>query len=743
MGSSRVAALLLAIVLVAVACSEGGDARSATQDSDLVATEPAEATSEPEQPEEPEIRDEEPEEPETRDEEPEPDEPTPVVVPTPTPLPTEVVFVFDPETGEPVETEVPIQGPQSLEALVDRGVQSGDWEEAEGLVRVLRGVLGLVAPGEVQGLEEVQTAELNTVLDRANSLARSGDYSEAELAELRRLYELLVPSRDIVDRLIETATPAGLRGLRRIQGADCVPVDAAGFSSWAVVEGCYKIYEDSVAGVTTRIIYPAWYDDDPAMSAAPLFAREALNASLQTYSLLATIGDVDLIFSLIDTLDIMEADGATLAVASDHADWGNATIGGACPVTVFPVALLSPDAFRQTIAHEVWHCVQREDNYPDGVDAGTAWYVEGGAEYFSNVVYPSINDEHGWLGTFASDSLKKPLFDMSYEAWIWWQFLANRSSPSAVANLQRQMMIAGDGGRSAMQPNEAAFHTFVVEYVAGTIEDEDGSRLPGSSRWGKPLEKVTKDDQGKELKYSVEPFVAFRTFIEYKKELRILESDETSTAGDVSMVEFPNRTELNDWSEAFPEVRSKCKSSVFYVLVGTTGTGTHEPKIKINKVEEASCDPCLLGTWEVDLETWKSRLLARLAPGTTMDLGGHYYIAFGEDGFIKEQRDGMTMTLTVSGQSITLTTDSFAEGEYSADGERIIGSGMKELFSSVTGSIPGFTVPTQQVDSSFIGGGAGSYECRTDDMTLTADGFDSIELDRVDKILEPPEEVLE
>jgi len=698
-------------------------------------------------------------------------------MPTTVPRGTRTTVSIDPATGEPVELEVEVPGPQTFGEIVDLGIELGRWDEVEGLTQVLGYAVGAIPAEQIPGVTEIYTAELDEVLERANSLALSGEYTQGELADLQRWYELAVPSSDEIDLLAQSASapralgttytgeeitaPPGATPAQRVNStgtanaqrarilyqstAGCTPVEADEFSSYAVVEGCFEMFEDTVEGVTVRVLYPAWYAEDENLAQLPLLAREALALSVSTYKSLGDIGDMTIVFSLVATAE----SGHTPAVAAHHAKWATASIPPGCPITVFPTGFEGAGPFQQVIAHEAWHCVQDYSGFPTGVAAGTEWYHEAGAEYFSNVVYPDVNREHQSLSSFDSGSLNNDLFSMSYEAWIWWQYLANRESPRAVADLHLEMVRAGDGGMAAMTGYGRIFQRFVIEYVAGTIADASGVMLPRAHRFKYPNATVKKDDAGKTIELGVQPFVAGRFIIQYDKELRVFEADITSTDGDVAMVEWGDRFDPDNWKQVFPEVRSKCKGKAYYLLAVTSAKGSHTAKVKIDRIEEASCDPCMLGTWDLDLDTFEAMILDAaskggegIPPGMSMEFGGNYYISLDDKGVMREQRDGLVISTTVGGGTVDFTIDSYAEGKYTADGARLTIFEVLELFADVSTSIPGFGGFDFPQGSSFSDGGGGTYDCRTDDMTVTLDGFLPLRYDRVDRILSPPDTVV-
>lgn len=661
--------------------------------------------------------------------------PTPV-----TTLPAEQISYIriDPETGELTEVTAPERGPTTLTEVVDLGITAGLWDELDGLERVLGYVVGAVQPDQVPGVGEIESSDLGGLLDHANELAVGGEYGEDDLAELRRLYELIAPPPEALDLLAESAQPSEAQGFRRrAVPSGCAPVDPDDFSDWAVVEGCYKVIE---ATVTTpygdkrmRVYYPAWYDEtDEAL--LPQAALEALIESTTVYSSYALVGDISMVFSLVDTID----SDATLAVATVDSQWGLASIAGACPVTMFPSAAADIRALQQTVAHEVWHCVQRENGYRVGVPEGYAWYIEGGAEYMSNVVYPDVNDEHGWAGVFDWNALRTPVFDLSYDAWVWWQYLGSEQGPAAVVDLMQRIEDSGDRGVGIMTDSYGpSFQSFVVDYMAGVIPDGGGKVPRGELTLPPPLQ-VDRNSDGKTLDVEVEPFVAGRWTIEYDKQLRVLQVDRTETPGGLAMVEKDRRTDPAEWKEVFPEVRSKCETKAYYMIAATTDQGTHRPRIEITETEQAVCDPCLIGTWDLRLDTFKELIVAAsggaVPAGVDFEFGGNYFLEFEDDGDFKDQRAGLSINATAEGQTITFVIDSYAEGRYTADGENIAILDVVELYVNVAAPIPGAGFSDTNV---FDPGGGGTYVCDDDVLTVTVESYPPISWDRVDKILKP------
>ena len=82
--------------------------------------------------------------------------------------------------------------------------------------------------------------------------------------------------------------------------------------------------------------------------------------------------------------------------------------GGACPITLYASGVsLSLAAYRQSVAHEAFHCLQ-DRNFSTAPFEVNAWWVEGSAEYFSDVVYPDVDLEHRQIGPFDRGRRPRP-----------------------------------------------------------------------------------------------------------------------------------------------------------------------------------------------------------------------------------------------------------------------------------------------------------------------------------------------
>lgn len=664
----------------------------------------------------------------------------------PTTLPRETfqTIAVDPDTGEVTEIDEPEPGPTTHAEVVDAGVEAGIWDEVDGITRVLEYVLGVLPAEQVPGVAEVQSDELAEVLERAWQMNASGDYSDDELEPLRQRYEFFSPP---IERLAAEASPGSLAQGFRSQAAApaCAPIEVANFNEDAWITGCYIVLEQQLPDATLRVFYPNWYEEDAELASLAGVTLNAMVHSVERFRELGRVGDMDVVFSAVDTAENYdeESEGYTLASAWGVKPWDNDVVD-TCAITTFPVATGDVTAYEQTIAHEVWHCVQFYDgmNYSGGQQN---WWVEGGAEFFSNVAYPSANDEWGRLSTFDAGQ-RFPLYEMDYEVWPWWQHLSNEFSPLFVADLHREMMQSGGSGIELLDGYDETFHDFVADYAAGVIQDQSGAPLPAARRY-KFLPVVGKNDEGKELTYDARSWAPIRLYLQYDQELRIFQTD-ASDGGLRSMVEWEKRRDRPSWEGVFPEVRSKCQDRARYAAVITDVTSDASTSVKfkvvIDDIEEAACDPCMLGTWSLNLDTFEAMILGAAAgegvglpPGASFEFGGAYYFSMDDEDVVLEQRDNLQIIMAVAGiGGLTMTVDSFASGTYSADGETLTVNNLNETYNQVTADTPlggTFSFPSAIAEAS------GEYECGEDTMTLTVANYPPVSWTRVDKILQPPD----
>lgn len=178
-----------------------------------------------------------------------------------------------------------------------------------------------------------------------------------------------------------------------------------------------------ISGVTVNIAHYArsWTDTpDTATLLDSIFT--AANDSIYAYQKFTTVPD--LTFNVV----------ATNIGENAYASGWIPQVGTSCSVSVFPAGMTqAANNQKQFLAHEIYHCVQAYmlkaptptwDN--DGSQfAPYDWWLDGSADYMSNIVYPKNNEEYEWESTF---NTSERIFRQSYAASIFFQWMESQGT---------------------------------------------------------------------------------------------------------------------------------------------------------------------------------------------------------------------------------------------------------------------------------------------------------------------------
>ena len=233
----------------------------------------------------------------------------------------------------------------------------------------------------------------------------------------------------------------------------------------------------TVAGINTHIYHfnedQGWVDDE-IHEILLTAAREAMTEAITVYSAIATIPEVYL-FLVRESWNKL-----------DQADTWIAVPGEPCRVRLMWDSMRAKPLAtnKQTIAHELFHCVQFQQFGPEamlksGITAHD-WWIEGGADFFSAIVYPNVNDEWNWSQWYRPS---QPLWKHSYAASVFFEWLYNNpdggTSASALWEWMKTFSVNWDwlseASRVAALPQMADwFPSFIEAYEGKGIPDTDG-----------------------------------------------------------------------------------------------------------------------------------------------------------------------------------------------------------------------------------------------------------------------------
>ena len=201
------------------------------------------------------------------------------------------------------------------------------------------------------------------------------------------------------------------------------------------------------------------------------------------------------------------------------------------------------------------------------------------------------------------------------------------------------------------------------------------------------------------------------------------------------------------WSDLPEEIRSKCDDDVLYVLALTSVEENYKYTIEATEVEKAECDPCLLGSWDIEPDSFEAFLMGLMAQtpdmpaGFTVEIAGHDYLKFHEDGEMTTLRDNFQLSMSIPGAPAVINTiNAHGGGKYTADGEVITVDNLIETVDNVTVTTADGQVMSTMSGStttvSFLGNSAtfqtedinsdqtadsttGSYICTQDTLEIT------------------------
>jgi hypothetical protein len=657
--------------------------------------------------------------------------------PLSTPIPgVEPVSMFTSDGDEINEVEQTLL-PSDLLEVVRRGVAAGSFSEAEGIARALNGLSGLGVPTPGLGPDDVIEAGLTALTRHAADLMRGDGLDDDERTLLANALRPFTPSQELLDA-ISAPAPGPTAGFANASFArsaasaspieiislDCFDVIATGVSSDTDLETgeeCFYYVEAMVDGNQLRVYYSSTWQTDPDQLAIVDVALDGLVTSVGVYGGLATVGDVNAVFSLGDSADAL-------------AQQSYVAPGETCPITLFTSASAEPlDVFKQTIAHEVFHCVQDWSFTTEPYETHS-WWMEGSAEYFSNVVYPTVNDEHQWQPTWDSNSLNKNLTEMEYENTVFFQYHANVRGEVATVDLLRDVSAGGATVDviASMPGMEQVWRDFVVATMADAVYDTGGGTVgpaPG-------LIRIIVVDHVQSVELETSPMRAARYGIRYAKGKRYEQTTDESSHVAVAWVN--DVSDLSAWTEMPVEVRPTCEKFRTYVAAVTTVGETPTPTANVGTVEQAVCDPCLLGTWGLQLRTFADYILSVVrsgggqVDGLTVLIDGDYTFEFEANGALSADKNITVQALLkdVGVAPATKVTGS-ESGRYDADGGKL----------TVTGWQGDSTASIGNTSSSVFSGPEGQasdYTCEDGMLTLTSLPYGPLVFDLLNPPPEPP-----
>lgn len=601
-----------------------------------------------------------------------------------------------------MDTPVALETPESplaisLSRAVSAGMESGVWSEGEGLVLALRALAGETSPDEAFPGASIPWMEGTQVVLRAQLyLADPGRTEQRD--ELTRLLSVLVPSRETLDRFAEPRPQAANTGKLAIPAArparqgrvDCQRLWETGFDVGEEDPRpiCVRFAEIGISGLTHRVYYPAWWDEEESPQRAVLDPTlEALRTSLETYNAYGPrpVAGTDIVFTDLPLTDRGVEREDVLAAADDTLSERR------CRVAVFPTGISlgqrEVGEFQQTIAHEIFHCYQMTNLglgpraiAPGGLtDTDPAeWWVEGSAEYYGSVVYPSVNAEYQYLDELDRYSVTSGLIVYSYAAYAFFEYLDAQAgtSPEGIIEILRTLPTAGSlddqqAAAAAIPGMADTFHAFGQAYLDKQLVDLSGAPMPVHPDEGDPWRYPIGSHREQATVY---PLVLQRYRMSLADHARYTISQETEGTGHISA---RPASAPGAWSQIPNRVNTACDESELVVLItSVVPPGEEEAAVTVSATgeevaEDQPCDECVIGMWTLDNSSYLAHMGAEwpiiqaMLPMFGLDTGGatvsptevfgSMSLTFEGEGVVKGEQSGWGIAGIVTSPDGTLS----------------------------------------------------------------------------------------
>jgi hypothetical protein len=581
--------------------------------------------------------------------------PTATMIQAPTavqPLLTESLSAAETNTDvEPPPTEESsddLVAPASgyVDALY-QGMDAGDWTYEEGLVAILNMMAGEIDPAR-DDIPRVVNTEGTGIVAEARRYLQEGQDEQVKV-QIQRLLNRIAPPIDRIlpyarledaqstgpnprshqARVAMTASDRDRQALLAAQDEKCAELWAKGFPPGSNLT-CFLYKKQELGAYTGRVFYPSsWSPGGPEWKYR-MAAVEAIEKAWNKFSEMGDMAAIDLVF-VIESYDEDPDVGALAEYETESS----------CLLVVFP-SLIQEDQknptgsvaqglFRQVLAHELFHCFQNW-NLPGykGEPKVTDWWAEGSAQYFSNVVYNGVNVEWDYAMWFDMKSESTPMFYLSYENFEFFQYLANQLGDNGVIALLQSLPLGGEindqvAAVSAFPNMEALYHDFGRSYITHGI-------LDSSSETDKQVFIPNDHLQTTNIKVGASPhqtipieastFTIMKRVLIYQQEqlydVQVTETDSNPEGLNAAWIEEPGV-----WTDIPPEIVAACDPVWEKVLLTSTAPSldVYKVELEIGVQEKLPCDACLIGSWELDNESFTKSMLEVVGsdPGFPVD----------------------------------------------------------------------------------------------------------------------------
>ncbi len=274
-----------------------------------------------------------------------------------------------------------------------------------------------------------------------------------------------------------------------------------------------------------------------------------------------------------------------------------------------------------------------------------------------------------------------------------------------------------------------------VDFAGPFIPLLNGQRFI-SNRWDTVTATIGQDET---LALSSLQLVGQRTLVRFPEQYSFDLTDDPNREflqGRDSWVQLDERGNRNAWAGVPGRVRASCGSPAEYLVVSTGTTEDHNLNVRTESTE-APCDPCWIGTWRVDNDSFRSVVLGaiessgELPAGVSIDflLEGDYFFQVDGGGTWAARRNGYTITVTTPAGDLVTTVSSIDAGTWTATPTTEDGSRSEGTFGIPTNEVVDVRSSTDVpgVGSAAIDSGGATATLFGQTGSVGAPGFESSE----------------
>jgi hypothetical protein len=602
----------------------------------------------------------------------------------------------------PTPTALQVQSsPQTLTELYRTRLTAGDWTAGQGLVNLLGFYTGSATEQEAIGNHAISEFELTGLVRLADQYLAANPNGDLH-DEIQKQVDLLVAPIAELQRFSRPGNisggalhPANLSMPSKTEvpigdQAQCQSIWTEGFHSTIPVI-CFEYGERNVSGTDIWLYYPSWWTEDEPKRAYLASILEGAATAVGDYNAYGPnpLPPVTMVVTELPGFrpGTSIRDNNLMAVARSF-EFPSSD----CYVGLFPFLFtVTPIQSEQAVAHEMFHCYEYK-NLPGQVSgpesSASDWWVEGAAEYFSNVVYPAVNLEYQWLSQLPILMRDhRSLFTWSYKSFIFFQYLENRPElgMNGVLQLLRSMATTGNQADQttalAAFPNmERIFHDFALAVADQSIMDTNGSSI----RFEVPSQvdtsfgsEATPGSSFYAPRFVVEIWpITFNQGLDFTLTLTV---NTGSGLNDTRLVSTPGV-----WSALPGTLSTSCLEGNYYLVI--TQTSVPEPDqyeilLRTDSRPAANvCDTCLLGNWRMDLPSYLTHLnalISRAAPNLVYtDIDGAVLVDFTPEMSVTQTIDNLSVSAQadvagVGTQQFSFVMDGSSDATYTLAQNRI------------------------------------------------------------------------